>query len=92
MRRHSGSSGFWVSVLFTMALNLEWLLPAVVLFIFHFVFGWSLWWTALAVGLWILWIMAAVALLGLASKAGNAPQPQTENKNPYSKKTEDVFR
>ena len=92
MLRRSDSTGFWASVLFTMALNLQWLFPAVVLLVLHFVFGLSLWWTAAAVGLWILWILVAVALLCLASKAGNAPRPQTENKNPYSKKTEDMFR
>ncbi len=92
MLRRSNSTGFLASVLFTMALNLQWLFPAVVLFVLHFLFGLSLWWTAAAVGLWILWILVAVALLCLASKAGNAPQPQTMNKNPYSKKTDDLFR
>lgn len=92
MQRRSESGGFLASVLFTMALNLQWLFPAVILFVFHFVFGWSLWWTALAVGLWLLWIVVAVALLCLASKAGNAPRPQTQNKNPYSKKTDELFR
>ena len=92
MFRRSNAGGFLLSLLLTMALNLEWLLPAVLLVVFHFTFGWSRWWAALAAGLWLLWVVVAVWLLGLACRVGNAPQPQTENKNPYSKKTDDVFR
>ncbi len=92
MFRRSNAGGFLVSLLFTMALNLEWLLPAVLLVVFHFVFGWSLWWAALAAGLWLLWVVVVVWLLGLACRVGNAPKPQTENKNPYSKKTDELFR
>ena len=92
MFRRSTTGGFFVSLLFTMLLNLEWLVPAAALLGGHFLFSWPLWWAAIAAGAWLLWVVVVVWLLGLACRAGNAPQPQTENKNPYSKKTEDVFK
>ena len=52
--------------------------------VLHFVFGWSLRWALLAFGVWILYIIITIIILGWANKCGNKPPPKTENKNPYS--------
>ena len=49
-----------------MLLNLEGLIPAVVLLVLHYVLGWPLWPTFAAVGLWVLYLIAWMAVIGWA--------------------------
>ena len=54
MRRTKRSDGLFLCLLLNMLLNFEGMIPAAVLLVLHFVFGWSLWWAAGALGVWLL--------------------------------------
>ena len=69
-----------------MPLNLEGLIPAVVLLVLHYVLGWPLWPTFAAVGLLVLYLIAWMAVIGRAGRCGSTPDAPKENKNPYSNK------
>lgn len=80
---------FIFSLLVSLVFNLEGLIPAGILLVLHFVLGWSLWWVALAAGIWILIVALRVIVISWAARCGNTPDPPQENKNPYSvRKTE----
>ena len=66
MRRTSRSGSFFVCLVFNMLLNLEGLIPAAVLLVLHYVLDWSLWLTFAAVGLWVLYLVAWMAVIGWA--------------------------
>ena len=84
MRKTKRSGSFALCLLFNMLLNAEGLIPAVVLLILHFVFKWSILWSGLAAGLWIVWLILWMLFMGFAAKSSNTPDPPKENKNPYS--------
>ncbi len=86
MRRTSRSGSFFVCLVFNMLLNLEGLIPAAVLLVLHYVLGWPLWPTFAAVGLWVLYLVAWMAVIGWAGRCGSTPDAPKENKNPYSNK------
>ena len=77
-------SGFMLSFFINLLFNLEWAIPAVICIVLHFVFGISLWWTFGFIALWIIVVLARTSLLFILNKAGNIPEKQRENKNPYS--------
>lgn len=84
MRRTKRSGNFIICLLFNMLLNIEGLIPAGVLLALHFILKWSIWWAALAAGLWILWLIVWMLFVGWAGRCGSTPDPPKENKNPYS--------
>ena len=84
MRRSGRGSGFFSCLLFNMILNPQGAVVSAALVVLHFVFGWSLWWALLAFGVWILYIIVTMLILGWANKCDNEPPQKTENKNPYS--------
>ena len=84
MRWVKKDRGILLSFFINLLFNLEWAIPAVLCFILHFVFGISLWWTFGAAALWILIVLLRTLLLFALNKAGNMPEKQRENKNPYS--------
>lgn len=84
MRRTKQSGGFILCLLFNMLLNLEGLIPAGVLLVLHFACGWSVWWSVLALAVWIEWLILWMLFIGWAGRCGNSPDPPRENKNPYS--------
>ncbi len=86
MRQPKKQSGFLLSVLLTLIFNLEWTIPAWILLALHFICGLSLWYSAVALSLWIVGIVLKSLLLRLLNKAGNYKDPPKENKNPYSSK------
>ena len=77
-------SGFMLSFFINLLFNLEWAIPAVICFVLHFIFHISLWWSFGAVMLWLIVVLARTLLLFALNKAGNMPEKQRENKNPYS--------
>ena len=87
MRRTSRDSGLWLCFVINLFLNAEAAIPAVVLFILHFCIGLSLWWAALALGLWIIYALVITFFFSWVSKCGSEPLPPKENKNPYSNNT-----
>ena len=84
MRRTKRNGSFWLCLLFNMALNLEWTIPAWILLGLHFWLGWSIWWFWLALALWIIDILFWMGVMGWAADCSNTPDPPKENKNPYS--------
>ena len=77
-------SGFILSFLINLLFNLEWAIPAVICFVLHFIFHISLWWSFIALILWLLIVLARTSLLFALNRVGNMPEKQRENKNPYS--------
>lgn len=92
MRRTNRSGSFAVCLLINMLLNLEGLIPAGILLILHFALGWKLWYTFAAVGLWILYLMIWMSIIGWAGCCGSTPDAPKENKNPYSNKNKNIKR
>ena len=84
MRRTKRNGSFLLCLLINMLLNLEGMIPAVILFVLHFWLGWSIWWAVLALGLWILGLILWMLVIGWAGKCNSTPDPPKENKNPYS--------
>ena len=78
---------FW-----TFLIHWEYPLVIAVLIILHFTLGWSLWWIAVVVGVWLIFALARTLVIGLANKVGSEPTPYRENKNPYSKDNSDLFQ
>lgn len=86
MRRTKRSGSFMLCLLFNMLLNLEGLVPAAVLFALHLILKWSVWWSAMAAALWIMWLILWMHFLGFAGRCGSTSDLPKENKNPYSVK------
>ena len=86
MRQPKRQSGFILSLLLTLLLNLEWTIPAWICLVLHFIVGLSLWYFVAALGLWVLIIFTKSLILRLLNKAGNYKDPPKDNKNPYSAK------
>lgn len=84
--RKARNHGFVVSLLVNMAFRAEWLVPALILLVLHFVLGIAWWWCLIPIGCWIIHALIVTLLLSFANWAGNAPEPQTKNINPYSNK------
>ena len=90
MRRTKVNQGFIICLLFNMLLNFEWSIPAWLLIIAHFVFGWSLWLFWLAFLGWVGGILIWMYVIGWAARVGNEKTPELPNKNPYSARNSSV--
>ena len=90
MRQTRRSGNFVLCLLINMVLNAEGLIPAAILLTLHFWLKFSVWWSVLAVGLWLARLTVGMLLIGWASRCGNTPDPVKPNKNPYSKSHTDL--
>ncbi len=90
MRRTKRSGNSIFCLLLNVLLNIEGLIPAAILLALHFWLGISVWWAVAALGLWLLWIILWMLLMGAASKCSNEVPVHKENKNPYSSKNADL--
>lgn len=77
-------SSFFPGLFINMLLNIVGLIPAIVLFILHFWLKLSIWWAVGAFVAWIIYLILWMAIIGWASRCGNARDVSKENKNPYS--------
>lgn len=84
MRKAKRDGSFLLCLLFNIILNVEGLIPAAVLLALHFWLDISVWWSVLAVALWIAGIALYMLVIGWAARCGNTPDKPKENKNPYS--------
>ncbi len=84
MRKAKRDGSFLLCLLFNIILNFEGLIPAAVLLALHFWLDISVWWSVLAVALWIAGIALYMLVIGWAARCGNTPDKPKENKNPYS--------
>ena len=89
MRRTARDHGFLLCLFLNMAFRFEWAIAAIILLTLHFLFGWPLFLTFIALGIWVLYALFVTAVLSAANHAGNEPTPERPNKNPYSKSNAD---
>ena len=82
--------GFLLTLLVNLFLNFRGSIPAWILLVLHFWLGISWIWFAIALGVWILWQVIWMFIMGWAAGCSNEPQPHRENKNPYSAKNSDI--
>lgn len=77
--------GFVTSVIGNLLLNGGWLLIPIALLVMHYVIDdfpiWPFW---LVLVLYILIIVGLTFFMAFLIKVGNEPEPERENKNPYS--------
>ena len=88
MRKLRLDGNFFLALLINMVFHLEGTIPAWILLVLHFVFGLSIKWFWIALGVWILgliiWMTVVGWIYGWANKCGNTPDPPKKNVNPYS--------
>lgn len=86
MRRCTSHSGFFLSFLINLLLNLDWAIPGFV-FLGLFLYFKSELFMWLMIASFALWFIAVLILSLLMTLACNTkPDPVKENKNPYSVK------
>ena len=84
MRNSKRSGSFLLCFFINMLMNIEGLLPSVVLLVLHFWLKISVWWSVGTFIAWILYLIMWMAFIGWAGKCGSARDLPKENKNPYS--------
>ncbi len=84
MRTAKRSGNFFLCLLLNMMFNIEGIIPAAGLLLMHFWLDISLWWTAGAVAVWIIYLILWMFFIGWAGKCGAEKDAPKENKNPYS--------
>ena len=84
MRNLKRSGSFFPCLFINMLMNIEGLLPAVVLLALHFWLKISVWWSFGAFIAWILYLIMWMAFIGWAGKCGSEREMPKDNKNPYS--------
>ncbi len=78
--------GFFTNLFFNLVLNIEGIIPALILLALHYFFDFSLLWFWIALGVWVLGIVIRMLFLGFAMKCSNMPDKHLDNVNPYSAK------
>ncbi|MGN0636539.1 MAG: hypothetical protein ACI4I5_10005 [Acutalibacteraceae bacterium] len=91
MRRTARGHGFLLCLLLNMLFRFEWCAAAIVYYGVHRFFSFPLFPVFILLGIWVLYALFVTVVLSLANRSGNAPVPRTQNKNPYSKKTQDFL-
>lgn len=84
MRMRRRGSGFLLTLMINLLLDLFGSIPAWICLALHFWLGISIWWFIIALGLWIVGNMLWMCFLGWAHRCGRRRDPPKENKNPYS--------
>lgn len=84
MRTTKRQRGFFLTLLINLLLNLEGLVPAILLTAMHVLLGWPFWLVWIALGLWVAAICVQMWVFGWLRSAGNEPTAYRPNKNPYS--------
>ena len=91
MRRTARDHGFILCLLLNMAFRFEWCVAAIVYYCLRLWLHFPLFPTFVLLGIWVLYSLFVTAVLSMANRSGNAPVPPAQNKNPYSKKTQDFL-
>lgn len=86
MRKPVRTGNILLSLLFSLLLNLEGLIPAVILFALHVFVRFPLWSSVVCAVLWVVSIAVQMAFFRFAAGCANEKDPPKENKNPYSAK------
>ena len=72
MRNSKRSGSFLLCFFINMLMNIEGLLPSVVLLVLHFWLKISVWWSVGTFIAWILYLIMWMAFIGWAGKCGSA--------------------
>ncbi len=72
MKRPGIDGGFLLCFGLNLILNCFWVIPAVVLFVTHFILGTPLWLAWLALGLWLAIVFAITAFMSWAASTSNS--------------------
>ena len=78
------SGSFFPCLFINMLMNIEGLMPAVILLVLHFWLKISVCWSVGAFIAWILYLIMWMAFIVRAGKCGSARDLPKKNKNPYS--------
>lgn len=84
MRRTKRRGSFFLCLLINMLMNMEGLIPAVVLLVLHFWLKISIWWAVGTFAVWVVSMVLWMAFIGWAGRCGSEQNLPKENKNPYS--------
>lgn len=86
MRKANRSGGTLLCLILNILLNLDGIIPALILLALHFWLDISIWWAVAAGAIWLLQIVFWTLFWRFANKCGNTHDLPRENKNPYSVK------
>ncbi len=87
MRRAKRKSGYIITLLINILLNLDEAIPIIILLILHFAVGLPLWIVLMALGLWIVLIIIRMLIFGwFYSQDSDLPEKSKQINNPYAKK------
>ncbi len=84
MRRTKRNGSFFLCLIMNMLLNIEGIIPIIILLVLHFVLDISIWWAVGVFLAWIVYLILWMVFIGWAGKCGSARDLPKENKNPYS--------
>ena len=84
MRNSKRSGNFFLCLLINILMNIEGLLPTVILLVLHFWLKISIWWSVGVFIAWILYLIIWMAFIGWAGKCGSGRDLAKGNKKPYS--------
>lgn len=97
MRKTIRKTSTALTILINLLMNLEWLIPSVILLVLHFTLGISVWWAALGLLLWIIPTVLFSCCITWATADGEFPRPATVNvklreneRNPFEKEMSEV--
>ena len=91
MRRTARNHGFILCLLLNMVFRFEWCVAAIVYYCLHLWLHFPLFPTFVLLGIWVLYALVITVVFSLANRAADTPTPYPENKNPYSKSTDDYL-
>ncbi len=91
MRRATSSDGFLIGYIISVMWNIGWGLLALILWALHYLLGLPLFFTFIALAVWLLKALVATSLVYWAASSAADPTPKRENRNPYSAKDGDLF-
>ena len=91
-KRASKDNGLFVAYVVNLVLNAEWLFISLISYgLYRWINFPSFFWK-LFLGIWLIWTAIVTFVLSSLISAGNEPSKPTQNKNPYSSKTEDLYK
>ena len=89
MRRAAPGKGFWISLAINLAFRYQWIFPAVIFFVLHFIFPViPIWISFIFLVLWFLHALIITIVLRLIARVPTDIHTPRPNKNPYSKSTD----
>ena len=86
MRKAKRGGNFFLCLLISLVMNIEWSIPAWILLALHFWKDISIWWFVGGLVFWVICVLVGMWIIGWAADCSKEKDPPKENKNPYSVK------